>query len=118
MQKVVLARALAQDPQFYVLDEPTSALDLKNQMVAMNTMRDMVTDGKGGALVALHDLNLALHFSDCVVMLKDGNVYAKGDPYDVINEKAIRDVYGVESEIMEGREGRFVHVLEKINGSQ
>ena len=118
MQKVVLARALAQDPQFYVLDEPTSALDLKNQMVAMNTMRDMVTDGEAGALVALHDLNLALHFSDCVVMLKGGNVYAKGDPYDVINEKAIRDVYEVESEIMEGREGRFVHVLEKINGSQ
>ena len=112
MQKVVLARALAQDPEYYVLDEPTSALDLKSQMVAMRTVRDAVSGGSSGALVALHDLNLAMRFCDRVAMLKDGKVYAEGPPEKTITEESILGVYGAASEILEGREGLFVHILE------
>ncbi len=115
MQKVVIARAIAQNPQYYVLDEPTSALDLKNQMVALRTVRDVVSNGDAGALVALHDLNLAIHFSDEVVMLKDGHILASGDPEEVINEENIMAVYGVHSEIFEGRDGKFVHILENLD---
>ena len=112
LQKIIIARALAQDPNYFILDEPTSALDLKNQMVALRTVKDIVSEGRSGALVALHDLNLAMRFSDRTIMLKDGRVYAMGRPEDVITEESIRDVYGVSSEVYEGRNGRFVHILE------
>lgn len=116
MQKVVVARALAQDPDYFILDEPTSALDLRNQMVALRTIRDIVSDGESGALVALHDLNLAMRFSDTVIMLKDGKIHAMGAPEDVITEQNVLDVYGVRSEVYEGRNGRFVHILEDDQG--
>lgn len=61
---------------------------------------------------ALHDLNLAMRFSDRVLMLRDGGRYAFGSPTDVITEESIRDVYGVESEIVEGRGGTYVHICE------
>ena len=112
LQKIIIARALAQDPNYFILDEPTSALDLKNQMVALRTVKDIVSERRSGALVALHDLNLAMRFSDETIMLKDGRVYAMGRPEDVITEESIRDVYGVSSEVYEGRNGRFVHILE------
>ena len=112
IQKVVLARAIAQDPEYFILDEPTSALDLKNQMLALRTIKDVISQGKAGALVALHDLNLAMHFCDRVILLKDGHIHSSGRPVDVITEDSIRDVYGVSSEILEGRDGLFVHILE------
>ncbi len=112
MQKIIIARALAQNPGYFILDEPTSALDLKNQMVALRTVKDIVSEGRSGALVAMHDLNLAMRFSDETIMLKDGKVYAMGRPEDVITEESIRDVYGVSSEVYEGKNGRFVHILE------
>ena len=112
IQKVVIARALTQNPKYFVLDEPTSALDLKNQMGALRTVRDVVEKGETGALVALHDLNLAMHFCDEVVMLKDGRIYRKGSPEDTIDEDSIREVYGVSSEIVEGRSGLYVHIVE------
>ena len=113
MQKVVLARAIAQDPEYYLLDEPTSALDLRNQMIAMRTVKDAVSNGSSGALIALHDLNLAMRFCDYVVMLKDGKTIAAGPPDEAITQKTISTVYGVASEIVEGEEGRFVHILER-----
>ncbi len=114
IQKVIIARAIAQDPKFYVLDEPTSALDLKNQLDTMRSMRNIMSDRGAGVLVALHDINLALHFTDKVLMLKDGKVYAFGDSEDVITERSIRDVYGISSEIVDGRDGRYVHVCEDM----
>ena len=112
IQKIIIARALAQDPDYFILDEPTSALDLRNQMIALRTVKDIVSEGGSGALVALHDLNLAMRFSDRTIMLKDGKVYAMGRPEDVITEESILDVYGVSSEVYEGRNGRFIHILE------
>ncbi len=112
MQKVAIARALAQNPSYYVMDEPTSALDLKNRMVVMRIIRDTVSEEKSGALLAMHDINLAIRFSDEIVMLRDGTVYARGSPDDIVTEESIRDVYGVASEIFEGKDGRFVHILE------
>ena len=112
VQKVIIARALAQDPGYYILDEPTSALDLRNQMETLRTVRNIVSSRNAGALIALHDLNLAMRFSDRVLMFRDGGRYAFGSPTDVITEKSIRDVYGVESEIVEGRGGTYVHICE------
>ena len=73
------------------------------------------SSAKTSYLVALHDLNLAIHFCDEVVMLKDGHVYDSGPAEEVITEESIRDVNGVESEIVEGRGGKFVHICEDID---
>ncbi len=112
LQKVIIARALAQCPDYYILDEPTSALDLRNQLDTLRAVKTFMTDRGAGALIALHDLNLAMRFSDKVVMLKDGHVHACGRPEDVITEKNISDVYNVSSEIVEGRDGTYVHICE------
>ena len=63
-------------------------------------------------IIALHDLNLALRYSDKVVALKDGKVYDFGKADDVITEKMVSDVYGVESEIVETSRGKYIHAFD------
>ena len=111
-QRVTLARALAQDPMFYVFDEPTSALDLRNQLDTLKIMRQIIKERNTCMVVALHDLNLAIRYSDKVLVIHNGTTYAFGSPEDVITEKMILDVYGVESEIVEGQNGRYVHAYD------
>ncbi|HJJ38828.1 MAG TPA: ABC transporter ATP-binding protein [Methanocorpusculum sp.] len=108
-QRVFIARALAQAPSFYLFDEPTSALDLRHQLETMSVMQNVVHTSKAGMIVALHDLNLALKYADSVVLLKDGTIYAEGSPLDILTPEAVSDVYGVSSELVECRNGMFIH---------
>ena len=107
-QRVFIARALAQNPDFFLFDEPTSSLDLRHQLETLAVMQKVVHANNSGMIVALHDLNLALRYADSVVLLKDGRIYADGKPEDVLTETAVRDVYGVESEVVEKETGRFI----------
>lgn len=100
-QRVYIARALCQTPNFYLFDEPTSALDLRYQLETMKIMKDIVSRDDVGMMIALHDLNLALRFSDKIAMIKEGELYAYGNSSDVINEKSILDVYGIKAKITE-----------------
>jgi len=74
LQKVIIARALAQEPGIMLLDEPTSNLDLRNQLEVMETVREAVAARGIAALMAVHDLNLALRFSHKFMLLKDGTI--------------------------------------------
>lgn len=107
-QRAFIARALAQQPEFYIFDEPTSSFDLRNQLDTLRIMRGLVKDSGAGLLVALHDLNLAIRYSDRVIVLNDSHVYDIGTPEAVITSKMIRDVYGVDADILEDRHGLFV----------
>ena len=107
-QRVFLARSLAQCPSFFIFDEPTSALDLKHQMNTMIKMREVVHDKGAGMVIALRDINLAMNYSDKVLMLKNGKIFAYGTPDETITEENIRAVYGVESRIMEAEGRRFI----------
>ena len=109
IQRVTIARSLVQDPRYYIFDEPTSALDLRNQLDTLKIMRGIVNEKGASMVIALHDLNLAYRYSDRVLVLKDGSCYDFGETEDVITPKMIRDVYGVDSEIVEGSKGKFIH---------
>ena len=98
-QKVLLARAVAQDTDYLLLDEPTSNLDLKHQMEVMEMISSMVKRKGVAAILAMHDLNLASRFSDRMVMLNAGKVFCHGKPQEVMTVKNIRSVYGVEATI-------------------
>ncbi len=107
-QRVTLARALTQDPKIYVFDEPTSALDLRNQLDTLKFMQSTIRERGTCMIVALHDLNLALRYSDKVAVLKDGSVYAFGRTEDVITSKMIKDVYNVDADIIDTPRGKFI----------
>jgi len=95
-QKVIIARALAQEPRVLLLDEPTSSLDLRNQLEVMNLVSRIVKTEGISAVVAIHDINLALRFADLFVLLKDGSIHAAGSREDLTPE-VIEEVYGVHS---------------------
>jgi iron complex transport system ATP-binding protein len=71
-------------------------------------MRDIVRREGSGMIVAMHDLNLALRYTDKVLMLRDRGIYAYGKPEEVLTREAIHDVYGVESYILRCDRGLFI----------
>jgi len=116
MQKVVLARALAQEPDLLLLDEPTSNLDLKNQLEVMGLVQAAVKDRGLSAVICLHDINLAFRYADRFLMLKDGRVHTQGDRHAVTPE-AIHQVYGVRA-ILAEVEGYPIVVALNGNGGK
>lgn len=99
-QKVLLARAVVQSPACLLLDEPTSNLDLKHQLEVMALVTELVRKNGLGAMIAMHDLNLASRFSDKVLMIRNGSVFSAGKSRDVLTASNIRSVYGVEVTIV------------------
>ncbi len=92
-QKVLIARAIAQNPEVLLLDEPTSSLDLRHQLEVLDIVREQT--GKGISIVmAMHDLNLAARYSDKIAMLKEGKIFAVGKD-EVLTPENIESVYGV-----------------------
>jgi len=104
-QKVVIARALVQDPSLLLLDEPTSALDIRHQLEVMQIIRSVVNQKGIGGLMAIHDLNLAGRYCDRVVVLHNGRVAGHGPPSGILTEDLIRTVYGVSARV--GREDGY-----------
>lgn len=93
LQKVVIARALAQEPQALLLDEPTSNLDLKNQLEVLRIIKGVVAEQNIAAIVTMHDLNLA-RFASKFLLLKGGTVFAAGG-FEVMTPENIEAVYAV-----------------------
>ena len=110
-QKVMLARALAQQPKVLLLDEPTSSLDIQNQYPVLKMVRAICHKDNKIAAVVIHDLNLALRFCDRFLLLKDGEVYRHGDS-SVLDSKALKEVYGVDAKVVEV-EGRHMVLVEE-----
>jgi iron complex transport system ATP-binding protein len=93
-QLVVLAQALMQQAPLLLLDEPASALDVSHQLRLFDLLKELNGDGLT-VLCILHDLNLALHYFDKLLVLSDGEVAAFGPPDDVLRPEVVEAVYGV-----------------------
>lgn len=126
-QRVHLARVLAQvweksdqGERFLLLDEPTAALDLAHQHMILQAARNMARQGVG-VMVILHDLNLAAHYADWLVMLKQGRIAATGDAHRVLTSEHIAEVFGISVSVMNHPQtGRplIVHRDESLSESE
>lgn len=95
-QRVMLARALCQEPKLLVMDEPTSFLDIRNKLEFLSILRRLVRERKLAVVMSLHELDLAQKFCDRIVCIGDGKVRAVGTPEEIFSGDVIRDLYGVE----------------------
>jgi iron complex transport system ATP-binding protein len=94
-QKVLLARALAQEPQLIVLDEPTSHLDIKHRIEVMLILRQLTREKGVTVIASLHDIDLAVKVCDVAILIKDEQILACGMPEDVLQEELISQLYGM-----------------------
>lgn len=105
-QRVILARALAQQTPCLILDEPTNHLDIKYQLQLM----DIVSGLGCTVLAAIHDLNIAALYCHQLYVMKNGRVVANGTPRDVLTREIIREIYEVEAQVVEDAQGQL-HIL-------
>lgn len=100
-QRVILARALAQQTPCLILDEPTNHLDIKYQLQLMDLVRGLDRT----VITAVHDLNIAAMYCDWLYAVKDGRVVGQGTPQALLTPEFIRQVYEVEAEVSTDRNG-------------
>jgi len=99
-QRVWIAMALAQQTDLLLLDEPTTFLDVSHQIEVLDLLTDLNHRRGITIVMVLHDLNLAARYSDHLVAMKDGRLYAHGRPEDVLNEQVILSVFGLRSQVI------------------
>ena len=108
LQRVVLARALAQEAPVLLLDEPTSALDVGHRVGALEMVERLRLSRGLTVLTVLHDLTLAAQFCDRLALMAGGRVVAVGDPAAVLTEETIRGYYGADVAVIDGPGGSVV----------
>jgi len=99
-QRVMIARALAQQPAVMLLDEPTSHLDMKHQLIIYRMMQRLAHDWKMAVVCVSHDINLAARFADELVFIHDGELVAAGQPTEVITSDILQKVYDIETDLI------------------
>ena len=105
-QRVILARALAQQTSALILDEPTNHLDITHQIMLMELVKKLNVT----VISAIHDLNIAAAYCDKIYVLKDGVLEGYGTPEEVLTPELIRRIYKVEAEIVYDSRGKM-HIL-------
>ncbi|WP_461255846.1 ABC transporter ATP-binding protein [Treponema sp. R80B11-R83G3] len=96
LQRVFLARTLAQNPDLILLDEPSNHLDLKHQIELLKFLKTWVRENNKTLISVFHDLNLARLFGDTAVVLNNGTLAANGKIEDILNNGILSEVYGID----------------------
>ena len=100
LQKVILAKGLAQQPKVLLLDEPTANLDIKHQLGVTKLLHQICRETGMTVIMICHDLNIAAKYSDRMLMMSEGKIYAAGTPEEILTRENIRHVYGVDCEVI------------------
>jgi len=96
LQRVFLARTLAQDPDIILLDEPTNHLDLKYQFQLIDHLKAWAKEEKRTIIGVLHDINLAMRLTQNIMVMDEGKIAAMGAVSDVLNKSLLKEVYGMD----------------------
>jgi len=109
-QRVLLATAIAQQPEFLILDEPTTHLDIRYQYEFLHIVRQQVSEG-ARSLMALHDLNTAATFGDRIAVLCDGYLDVIGPPTEELSEQTIECSFGIPVHIRENPDTGDINIF-------
>lgn len=97
-QKVLIARALAQEPKLIILDEPTSHLDLKHKVEVMQILKRLASERGTTIIFALHDVDMAMNNCGLAMLVKGGKIIAQGSPDEVISGRSIKELFDMTDE--------------------
>ncbi|RLE43743.1 ABC transporter ATP-binding protein [Candidatus Woesearchaeota archaeon] len=114
VQRVILARAFAQDAPVMLLDEPISNMDISHAIKVLNLIHKQVKTRRKTAIMAMHDINLASMYCDKLVIMSDGKVVSYGNTKEVLGEEIISKVFNVECEIYNDKGERYVLFKKKL----
>ncbi|PJI09608.1 MULTISPECIES: ABC transporter ATP-binding protein [Clostridium] len=96
-QKVMLARALVQEPKIIILDEPTTHLDINHKIELLNTLKKLSIKNKISVILSLHEIDLALKYCDKVMLIKNKKAFAFGEPENILDDSTINKLYNIEN---------------------
>jgi len=110
-QRVIVALALAQEPEVLLLDEPVVHLDISHQIEILELIKELNRRRNLTVLATMHDLNLAALYFDRLILLDRGRVVVQGTPAQVLHEERIRQVFGAEVQVQEHPTRHTPHVV-------
>ncbi len=95
-QRVMLARAICQEPELLIMDEPATFLDIRYELELLGIIKKLTKEKGLAVLMSMHELNLARAVSDRLMCVKDGKVLKEGSPEEIFTENGIRELFGIE----------------------
>jgi len=110
-QRVIIARALTQEPKILLLDEPTLHLDINHQLEILELIKKLARKNKLIVILTSHDLNLASRYCDRLVLLNTGRIYSIGKPQNVLTRDNIKEVYNIEVEINYNKRTKSLNII-------
>ncbi|MCZ2808627.1 MAG: ABC transporter ATP-binding protein [Candidatus Bathyarchaeota archaeon] len=111
MQRVIIARALTQEPKILLLDEPTTHLDISNQLEIMDLIKRLCKTKKLLIIAVFHDFNLAARYCESIILLDDGKIVAVGKSNETLTSENVRKVFGVDTIVKKHPVTGFLHVI-------
>ncbi len=100
-QKIMIARGLVREPEVLLLDEPTSNLDIKHQIEVTKLLSQLPARKKMTVIMISHDINITAKFTDRIILMANGGIYAVGTPKEVLTRENLATVYGVDADVVE-----------------
>lgn len=116
-QRAWIAMALAQKPRILLLDEPTTYLDICHQLEILELIKQLNREQGISIVMVLHDINYAARYSDTIAVLRHGNLYAAGDPIEIITPTMLREVFGVEADVWIDGDKRPACLAQKLTSA-